>query len=188
MEKFTANYLASVNKLFRYYKKLGDGALAQLPDDKINWEIAPNSNSVAVIVKHLKGNMLSRWTNFLSSDGEKQSRNRDDEFEDTIRTKTELLAVWEQGWHCLFTAIDPLQSSDFEQLVYIRNEGHTITEALNRQLGHYAYHVGQIVFLVKAIVGNQWQSLSIPKGQSQVFNTKKFEQNKQRRNFVDGML
>ncbi len=184
MENFGENYLENIRTLFRYYKLLGDGALTQLSAENIHTCLNPESNSMAIIVKHVSGNMLSRWTDFLASDGEKEWRNREGEFEDTIKDKADLLAVWEKGWACLFNAIDPLQNADLQKIAYIRNEGHSVVEAINRQLGHYSYHIGQMVFLAKYFAGDNWQSLSIAKGDSQKFNAEKFSQDKQRKNFV----
>ncbi len=181
---FILHYLENIRKLYRYYKNLGEKAIAQLDDNQIHQTPDNESNSVAIIVKHLSGNMLSRWTDFLNSDGEKTWRNREQEFEGTIKDKKELLMYWEKGWSCVFEAIDPLTKEDMSKIAYIRNEGHSIMEAINRQLTHYAYHVGQIVFLAKSIKGESWQSLSIPKGQSAAFNQKKFSEEKRRKNFV----
>ncbi|MEO1655237.1 MAG: DUF1572 family protein [Bacteroidota bacterium] len=183
-ESPASNFLDSTRKLFRYYKELGDKTLAQLDDHHIHQQPSSESNSISIIVKHLSGNMLSRWTNFLAEDGEKSWRNREEEFIDSIQDKKELMEVWEKGWSRLFEAIDPLVEADMTRLVYIRNEGHTIIEAMNRQLGHYAYHVGQMVFVGRWLVGASWQSLSIPKGKSQAFNRDKFEQEKKRKNFI----
>ncbi len=177
------NFLDSTRKLFRYYKSLGDQAMAQLEPAGFHHLLEPESNSIAVIVKHLSGNMRSRFTNFLHSDGEKPWRDRDSEFEADSSPKEEILAAWEQGWQCLFEAIDPLEAADLQRIVMIRKEGHTVLEALQRQLAHYAYHVGQMVFLAKAIRGAGWQSLSIPKGESQSFNREKFEQEPKRVHF-----
>ncbi len=178
------NYLGNIRKLFRYYKSLGDGAIAQLKDDEVNAKPESHSNSIAIIVKHMSGNMLSRWTNFLEEDGEKEWRHRDQEFEETIHNKTDLISTWEKGWACLFKAIDPLTEADLDRIGYIRNEGHSVIEAINRQLGHYAYHTGQIVFLVKLLRSEDWASLSIPKGQSKAFNQEKFNKEKSRKNFI----
>lgn len=183
-ESPATNYLDCTRKLFRYYKDLGDKTLAQIQTTQIHDQLSPESNSLAVIVKHLSGNMISRWTNFLEEDGEKSWRNRDEEFRDSIQNKEELWEVWEKGWAVLFQAIDPLSESDMDRLVYIRNEGHTVIEAMNRQLGHYAYHIGQMVFLGRILAGDSWQSLSIPKGESQTFNQEKFDQEKRRKNFI----
>ncbi len=182
------DYLESVRKQFEYYKMLGDKTFAQVPDDKLLWQCNADSNSIATIVKHLWGNMLSRWTDFLTSDGEKDWRNRDAEFENDIKTKEELLAKWNEGWTCLFRAINSLTAEDLDKIIYIRNQGHTVMEAINRQLAHYPYHVGQIVFLGKILAENGWASLSIPKGNSQAFNQEKFAQPKQKAHFTDEFL
>ncbi|MDG1158570.1 MAG: DUF1572 family protein [Flavobacteriales bacterium] len=139
---FTTNYLESSRKQFEYYKLLGEKAISQLGDEDLLWQFNPESNSISIMVKHLVGNMLSRWTNFLTEDGEKPWRQRDEEFEANINNKTALLEEWEKGWSCLFEALDSIDESNFDQLVYIRNQGHSITEAIQRQLAHYAYHVG----------------------------------------------
>ncbi len=182
--KQASNYLQNIRALFRYYKSLGDGALAQLDESEVTYKPDASSNSISIIVKHLSGNMLSRWTNFLTEDGEKPWRNREEEFTATIHTKADLLATWEKGWACLFDAIDPLTSDDLDRIAYIRNEGHSVVEALNRQLGHYSYHIGQIVYLVKYLKSADWKSLSIPKGGSEAFNQQKFGQQKSRKNFI----
>jgi uncharacterized damage-inducible protein DinB len=179
-----ANFLESVGKLFRYYKELGEGAMAQLSDADLHLLPAPFANSIAIIVKHLWGNMLSRWTDFLSSDGEKPWREREAEFTGTLTTRSEIMHAWEEGWERLFQAIDPLTEEDVNRIIYIRNEGHTVLEALNRQLAHYAYHVGQIVFMAKQIKGKDFQSLSIPRGGTEAYNAKKFKEDKGRRHFV----
>ena len=179
------NYLESTRKIFRYYQQLGKKAIEQLSDQELHFQPDPESNNVAIIVKHMVGNMLSRWTDFLHSDGEKTWRHRDQEFEDTLTTKADILQAWEKGWNCVFQAIDPLTPSDLDRIAYIRNEGHTVMEAIHRQLGHYSYHVGQMVFLAKHIKGSAWKSLSVPKGQSTQFNKEKFEQEKRRQHFTD---
>ncbi|MGZ3753346.1 MAG: DUF1572 family protein [Mucilaginibacter sp.] len=186
MESTGNNYLSATLKLFRYYKSLADGAIAQVNDEQIHWQYNPDSNSIASIIKHIAGNSLSRWTDFLTDDGEKHWRNRDDEFEDTISTREELMSLWEKGWECLFDAIDPLTENDLVHIVYIRNEGHTVIEAINRQLAHLPYHIGQIVFIAKMITGEHWKSLSIPKGQSTTFNIGKFSVEKERKFFTKG--
>lgn len=183
-QSFIENYLENIRKLFRYYKSLGDKSFAQLSEEQIFQMPEKDSNSIAVIVKHIVGNMLSRWTDFLNSDGEKPWRNRETEFENSFQTKAEVLKYWEKGWACLFNAIDPLTVADMNKIAYIRNEGHSVLEAINRQLAHYSYHVGQIVFLAKSLKGEEWQSLSIPKGGSAAFNQEKFEKKKARKNFV----
>lgn len=160
----------------------------QVTDEQLHWQPNEASNSIAIIVKHMAGNMLSRWTDFLTADGEKTWRNREAEFEDTFTGREDLLAYWEKGWQCLFDAIEPLSKTDLERIIYIRNEGHTVVEAINRQLAHYAYHVGQIVYLARLIANEDWKSLSIPKGGSEAFNAEKFAQEKKRQHFTDGML
>ena len=179
------NFLESSRKLFRYYKKLGEGAIAQLTDEQIL--IRPNeaSNSIALIVHHISGNMISRWTDFLNSDGEKAWRNREAEFEVEYPNKAAMLVAWEKGWQCLLDAIDSLKPEDLSRIVYVRNEGQTVLEAIQRQLAHYPHHVGQLLFQAKAIMGDQFKSLSIPKGQSNQFNQEKFSQEKERRHFTD---
>jgi uncharacterized protein DUF1572 len=181
---FKENYLENIRKLFRYYKSMGDESLARLTEEETHFRFEENSNSCAIIAKHMAGNMLSRWTDFLTADGEKAWRNREAEFEDDFNSKEELIAYWEKGWNTLFSAIDPLQTNDLEKIIYIRNEGHSILEAINRQLAHYSYHIGQLVLMSKAIKGKAWQSLSIPKGQSSTFNKDKFTQDKSRKNFI----
>lgn len=181
------SYLPSVIKQFEYYKSLGDKTITQLTFDDLKNEVALDSNSIAIIVKHLSGNMLSRWTNFLSEDGEKEWRQRDDEFVDTFNSKIELNDAWKKGWDCLFKALKSLSKEDLDQIIYIRNEGHTVIEAINRQMMHYAYHIGQIVFLGKLLKGTNWQSLSIPKGQSKSYNKTKFEIAKNRKHFTDDL-
>ena len=180
-------YLTSTIKQFEYYKALGDKTMAQLSFDELKKEFVTDSNSIAIIVKHLVGNMLSRWTNFLTEDGEKEWRLRDEEFVDSFNSKIELLEAWNQGWHCLFEAITPLHASNLETTIYIRNEGHSVTEAINRQMMHYAYHVGQIVFIGKLIKGDQWETLSIAKDQSKAYNRDKFLQDKSHKHFTDDL-
>jgi len=182
------SYLESIRKQFAYYKMLGEKTISQLSDEQLFWEYVTDSNSIATIVKHLWGNMRSRWTDFLTSDGEKEWRNRDGEFENDIQNRAELLQKWEEGWACLFHAINPLQTQDLDSIIYIRNQGHTVVEAINRQLAHYAYHVGQIVLIGKMLQGNEWTSLSIPKGNSKQFNATKFAQKKHRQHFTDEFL
>lgn len=183
----TSSYLSSIVKQFEYYKSLGDKTFKQLTDEEIHWQNNTESNSIAIIVKHVVGNMLSRWTNFLTEDGEKTWRKRDQEFVDTYKNKKEMLEAWNKGWDCLFNAIKPLEENQLEQVIYIRNQGHTITEAINRQLAHYAYHIGQIVFLGKMITNNNWKSLSIPKGKSISYNQEKFTKEKGRRHFTEDL-
>lgn len=181
------SYLASALKQFEYYKSLGDKTMEQLSFEELKEEFAEDSNSIAIIVKHIVGNMLSRWTNFLTEDGEKPWRERDNEFIDVFKTREELNAYWNKGWDCLFNAIKQLNSEDLEKIVYIRNQGHTVTEAINRQMTHYAYHVGQIVFIGKLAKGTKWQSLSIPKGKSLDYNAEKFSKTKGKRHFTEDL-
>lgn len=182
------DYLESVKKQFEYYKMLGDKTFAQLSDEQLFWQFNDESNSIAMIVKHLWGNMLSRWTDFLTSDGEKEWRNREAEFENDIQSRTELLSKWNGGWNCLFTAINSLKEDDLEKVIYIRNQGHSVIEAINRQLAHYPYHVGQIVFTGKMLCNENWTSLSIPKGKTQDFNAEKFSKPKHKQHFTDDYL
>lgn len=170
-----AAYLKSLLFECQRYKSLGDKTFVQLNDADIHWKYESTGNSISVIVKHLSGNMLSRWTNFFSEDGEKTWRNRDSEFEDTYKTKEEMLVAWEKGWNCFYDAIQEINEGNFEKTIKIRNEPHSILQALNRQLAHYSYHIGQIVLLGKTIKGENWVSLSIPKGQSKAFNLVKFK-------------
>jgi len=182
------NYLESVKKQFLYYKTLGEKAMDQLEPEQLFVSINEDTNSIATIVKHLSGNMLSRWSDFLTTDGEKEWRNRDSEFVETIKTKEELLDIWNKGWDCLFEALNGLKADQLSQIIYIRNEGHTVIEAINRQLAHYPYHVGQIVFYAKMLKKNEWTSLSIPKNKSNSYNSVKFSQEKSIRNFTDDEL
>ncbi len=181
------SFLINILKLFTYYKSLGEKTFDQMPDKKLFWHYNEQSNSIAIIVKHLSGNMLSRWTDFLSSDGEKQWRRRDDEFENDLNTKEDLLMVWNKGWECLFDALNSLSEKDLNKTVYIRNMGQPVSEAINRQLAHYAYHVGQIVFIGKMIKNEAWQSLSIPKGNSKSYNHEKFKNPIQNKHFTDDL-
>ena len=169
------SYLSSIKTRFQSYKDLGDKTFAQLSDDQLFWQHNEESNNIGIIVKHLWGNMLSRWTNFLTSDGEKDWRQRDAEFENDISGREELLAKWEEGWKCLFNAINALTEEDLSKEIYIRHETLSVVDAINRQLAHYAYHVGQIVFIGKMLCGPKWTSLSIPKNGSKEYNKDKFE-------------
>ena len=178
-------YINSVKMLFQHYKNLGRKTFDQLEDRDLFHRFDPESNSIAIIVNHLWGNMKSRWTEFLTSDGEKDWRERDLEFEDVIHTRGELLTKWEDGWKCLFDALDTINEDNFDTTVYIRNQAHSIMDAVNRQLGHYAYHVGQIVFIGRILKGDAWQSLSVPKGKSSEFNDAKFSKGKHGGHFTD---
>jgi hypothetical protein len=182
------SFLESVKKQFLYYKTIGEKAINQLEADQLFISINENTNSIATIVKHLSGNMLSRWTDFLTTDGEKEWRNRDSEFEDIIKTKAELLKIWDKGWNCLFYALDSLSPNQLSDITYIRNEGHTVVEAINRQLAHYPYHVGQIIFYAKMLKKGDWESLSIPKNKSNSYNDDKFSREKSLKNFTDEEL
>lgn len=181
------DYLSSIIKQFEYYKSLGDKTFDQVTDERLFWSPNEESNSIATIVKHMHGNMLSRWTDFLTSDGEKEWRNRDEEFENDIADREELITQWNEGWECLFNALKPLKVEDLTKQVYIRNMGHSVTEAVNRQLAHYAYHVGQIVFLGKIVADQPWESLSIPKGNSKEYNKEKFEKPRRKEHFTDDL-
>ena len=161
------NYLDDSRKAMHAYKKLAEKALDQLKDDEYFIQLDEESNSVAVVMKHMAGNMFSRWTDFLTTDGEKPNRNRDYEFVISPETtKDELRDFWERGWQCVFGALDPLQIEDLDKTVYIRGEEHTVVMAINRQLMHYAYHIGQIVYLAKHFRASDWSSLSIPRNRS----------------------
>lgn len=182
------SYLESIKKQFLYYKTLGEKAMDQLEPEQLFVAVNDYTNSIATIVKHLSGNMLSRWTDFLTSDGEKEWRNRDSEFEETISTKEELLITWNKGWDCFFNAIDSLTPDQLTTIIYIRNEGHTVIEAINRQLAHYPYHIGQMVFYAKMLKQSEWTSLSIPKNKSNSYNADKFAKEKSIKNFTDEEL
>jgi len=181
------SYLTSVKKQFKYYKSLGDKTFTQLNDEQLFYQYNNDSNSIAIIVKHIVGNMLSRWTDFLNTDGEKEWRNRDDEFANNIENREELLATWEKGWICLFNAIDPLTEDDLQKEIFIRNMSHTVIEAINRQLAHYSYHIGQLVFIGKLVTNDNWESLSIPKGNSKTYNTDKFNKPKRTEHFTNDL-
>jgi len=167
---FTEDYLADALSSFRAYKKLADKAIAQTNDDELLVKLDEEANSIAIVMKHMAGNMISRWTDFLNSDGEKADRNRDMEFVIETSSRDEVIAYWERGWKCVFDAIEPLRPDDFSRTVTIRRQEHTIVQAINRQLMHYAYHIGQIVFLAKHFRSTEWQSLSIPRNKSAEFN------------------
>ncbi len=170
--EFTASHVQDSLALFRQYKAMAEKAMAQLTDEQLHAALDPEMNSVALIVKHMAGNMRSRWTDFLTTDGEKPDRNRDSEFEAAPATRAELMALWEEGWRICFAAIEPLTEADLARPVFIRGEKHSVLQAINRQLAHYAAHIGQIVFLAKHLNHSNWQSLSIPRGQSAAFNSR----------------
>jgi len=181
------NYLESVIKQFEYYKLLAEKAFAQIPDDKLFWQYNEDSNSIATIVKHLAGNMLSRWTDFLYTDGEKEWRDRDAEFENDITSREEMLSKWHEAWNVFLDTLHSLTEADLEKTIYIRNQGHSVMEAINRQLAHYPYHIGQIVHIAK-LCADHWTSLSIPKGSSKQFNSEKFSKPKHKEHFTDEFL
>jgi len=179
------NYIQSVKKLFEYYKSLGEKTFDQLEEPDLFWQYNPESNSIAIIVNHLWGNMKSRWTDFLHSDGEKTWRNRDQEFEPLITTKADMMNKWNDGFTCLFNALDAITEESFSNTVYIRNQAHAIPEAINRQLAHYASHIGQIIYIGRMIKGSAWKSLSIPKGASSQFNKDKVAKGKHGGHFTE---
>ncbi len=183
-----STYLPSIVKQFEYYKMLGDKTFAQLSDEQLFWKANGESNSIANIVKHLWGNMLSRWTDFLTTDGEKDWRDRESEFDNDIQEREDMLAKWEAGWACLFDTLRPLTEQDLEKTIYIRNQGHSVTEAINRQLAHYASHTGQLVFIGKMLRGGSWESLSIARGNSNAYNAEKFAQSKRNEHFTTEFL
>ncbi|HZQ20613.1 MAG TPA: DUF1572 domain-containing protein [Terriglobales bacterium] len=168
--EFSTSYIEDSLSLFRYYKKLAEGAMEQVSDEQLFTALDEEMNSIAIIVKHMSGNMRSRWTDFLTSDGEKADRNRDSEFAAPPETRKELLSIWNQGWERVFAALEPLSDSDLDRKVFIRNEAHSVMQAINRQIAHYSYHCGQIVFLAKHFKGSAWKSLTVPRNKSAEFN------------------
>ncbi len=168
--EFSTSYLRDSLSLFRYYKKLTERAMEQVTDEQLFAVLDGEMNCIAIIVKHLVGNMRSRWTDFLVSDGEKPDRKRDTEFEAPPETRAELMKMWEQGWDYVFNALEPLSDADIERTVPIRGEAHSVMQAINRQIAHYAYHCGQIVFLAKHLQAKQWKALTVPRGKSEDFN------------------
>ena len=168
--EFTTSYLADSLAVFRHYKLLAEKAIAQVTDQQLLAVTDPEANSIAIIVKHMAGNMRSRWVGFPEADGEKPDRHRDTEFEAPPETRAALLVLWEQGWNYLFAALEPLTEADMARATTIRGERHSILQAINRQIAHYAYHCGQIVFLARQLRGEGWQSLSVPRGKSEEFN------------------
>lgn len=179
------NYLSDTIKLFKYYKTLAEKTFEQLDEKQLFWKYNDESNSIAILIGHLAGNMLSRWTDFLQSDGEKSWRNRDSEFEEITKNKKELLLFGEKGWSCL---LESLKNSDLQKIIFIRNQGHTVIEAINRQLAHYPYHIGQIVFIGKMTSIEPWKSLSIPKRNSKTYNNDKFNQEKSINHFTNEFI
>lgn len=170
--EFTTSYLTDALAVFHYYKKLAERAMDQTPDEHLFTVMDGESNSIAIVVKHMTGNMRSRWTNFLTTDGEKPDRNRDSEFEEPAKTRAELMAQWDQGWGVFFAALDELTDDDLDRTVTIRGEAHSVMQAINRQLAHYPYHVGQIVLLSRHFAGEGWKSLTVPRKGSAEFNRK----------------
>jgi len=200
------DFLRSANRQFLYYKTLGEKAIDQIEPEQLFVSLNEDTNSIATIVKHLHGNMLSRWTDFLTTDGEKEWRNRDGEFDVSINRhpelvsgshemlkqvqhdKAEVMKQWNEGWDCLFNTLNSLTPENLSQIIYIRNEGHTVLEAINRQLAHYPYHIGQIVFYAKILKKSEWTSLSIPKNKSNDYNADKFSKEKSKKHFTDDEL
>jgi uncharacterized damage-inducible protein DinB len=168
--QFTTSYTKDARDLLRYYKRLGDRSIEQCTDEALFTALDSESNSIAIIVKHMAGNMRSRWTDFLTTDGEKPDRNRDSEFETPPQTRAGLVALWEAGWKICLDALDALTDADLARTITIRTEPHSVMQAINRQVGHYAHHVGQIVFLAKHFAGANWQTLSVPRKKSHDFN------------------
>ena len=168
--QLTTSHLEDSLALFRTYKKLAEDAIKQVTDEKLCTVLDPEMNSIAVTVKHMAGNMRSRWMNLLTTDGEKPDRHRDSEFEAPPPTREDLLKLWEEGWNCVFAALEPLTDDDLSRTVYIRGQAHSVTQAINRQIAHYAYHCGQIVMLAKHFRSAEWKSLSIPRGKSEEVN------------------
>lgn len=170
--EFTTSYLEDALAVFRQYKKLAERAIEKVTDEQLFVVENEESNSIAVIVKHMAGNMRSRWTDFLTTDGEKPNRNRDSEFIDPPRTRAELMKMWDEGWACVFGALEPLREEDLTRRVLIRGEAHSVMQAVNRQLAHYPYHVGQIVLLAKQFADEKWTALTVPRNKSAEFNCK----------------
>ena len=170
--EFSTSYLKDSLSLFRFYKKLAEGAMEQVSDEQLFVALDEEMNSIAIVVKHMAGNMRSRWTDFLTSDGEKPDRNRDSEFVAPPATREELMRLWNEGWGLVFSALDPLSDSDLTRKITIRGEPHSVMQAINRQIAHYSYHCGQIVFLAKHFKAGEWKSLSVPRNRSAEFNQK----------------
>ena len=170
--KFTTSYVEDSLAIFRYYKGLAERAMEQLADEQLFVSLDEEANSIAIVVKHMAGNMRSRWTDFLTTDGEKPDRNRDTEFEAPPTTRQGLLKMWEDGWQCVFHALEPLSDADLTRTITIRGEAHSVMQAINRQVAHYAHHAGQIVFLAKHLAHDRWKSLSVPRNRSAEFTQK----------------
>lgn len=168
--ELTTSYLRDSLSLFRYYKELTERAMEQVSDEQLVAVLDGEMNSIAIVVKHLVGNMRSRWMDFLVSDGEKPDRKRDTEFEEPPTTRAALIKLWDEGWNYVFSALEPLSDADMDRTVVIRGEPHSVMQAINRQIAHYAYHCGQIVFLAKHLQARQWKALTVPRGKSEEFN------------------
>lgn len=180
-------FVQSAKAQFVYYKSLAEKTFDQVPDEGLRWQYNEESNSIMTIVKHLSGNMLSRWTDIFTTDGEKEWRDRDSEFENDITTRAEMMDRWNTGWNKLFEALDSLKEEDLERIIYIRNMGQTVYDAINRQLAHYPHHIGQILYIGKMVVGKDWKTLSIAKGGSKKFNEKRFSVEKGVRSYLDDL-
>lgn len=173
MKSIGEEYLQTIIRRVKYYKDLADKTFVQLDDKDFHFRPNEESNSIAIIIQHMAGNMLSRFTNFLTEDGEKEWRQRDDEFEIHNHSKQQLIGIWENGWRCFLDVLESLTEADLLKTIYIRKEPLTVLDAINRQFAHYPYHIGQIIFIGKIIKGIDWESLSIPKGKSQEYNQSK---------------
>lgn len=178
-------FIVNSIKQFEYYQSLGTKTIERLSNEELHYQPTKNNNSIAIIINHMVGNMLSRWTDFLTTDGEKEWRNRDEEFENKLLVKEDLLNLWHKGWNCLYEALKPLTEQDLQTIVYIRNLGQTAQEAIARQLCHYSYHIGQIVYIGILIKNTEWESLSIPKNKSDEYNAEHFKQEKKVKHFND---
>ena len=179
--------LSSFVNLFEYYRSLGQKTIDQVPDKGLFWQYDDESNSMAIIVKHLHGNMMSRWTNFLTEDGEKEWRDRDGEFEGTLHTRDDVNKKYNEGWDCVMKAVGALTEKDLQKIIYIRNMGHTVVEAIHRQLAHYAYHIGQLVYIGKMVQNEKWKTLSIARNASKSYNKDKFSKEKSRKYFTEDL-
>ena len=183
-----SNFLESAIRQFEFDKLLAKKTFDQLSDEQFFWQFNEESNSVATIVKHMSGNMVSRWTDFLKSDGEKEWRNREAEFDNDITSRETMLQIWKSGWDCVFGTLRSLQPEDLSKTVYIRNMGHTVVDAITRQMAHYPYHIGQIIYIGKMAAGKDWKSLSIPRGGSANYNADKFAKPRRMEHFTDEIL
>ena len=186
--KMKSPQLPALIAQYEYYKLLGEKTFAQVSDENLFHQFNEDSNSIATIVKHLHGNMMSRWTDFLTTDGEKEWRQRDAEFENDIKSRVEMMRVWDEGWSCVLSALNSLTEEDLDREIFIRNQSHTVAEAIYRQLAHYPYHVGQIVFLGKIFATKPWHTLSIPRGNSNDYNKDKFAQPKEKKHFTSDYI